>query len=176
MTTDGCNDDENSKGIAPHLRRVADLYVRDGDRLVRASAEDTAVARSYPTFEDKGPVIDGQRLTLMTKQKTYHANEKIAVIHVVEVTEPGRQVYVMGPKPVYGEYVDGKLATEPVPKGEDPLAPRLYSGAVLPSPAVDYNYDITTYAFSKPGVHRIEWKMGKLHSNVLLIEVAKKKA
>jgi hypothetical protein len=147
--------------------------VREGDKLVEASDEDISVAQSYPTYENKGPIIDGKRLTLLTKKKTYQVDEEVRVIHVVEVTEPGHLVYIMGPKPIYGEYVDGRLVTSPLPKGEDPLIPRMYSGAVLPSPAVDYNYEIATYTFSEPGTHRIYWKLDSLRSNILTIEIRK---
>ena len=49
----------------------------------------------------------------------------------------------------------------------------------LGSPAVDFNYDITSYVFHSPGVHKIEWRGGGiaveglrgLHSNVVSIVV-----
>jgi hypothetical protein len=63
----------------------------------------------------------------------------------------------MGPKPIYGEYVDDQLATPQLPLGYDPLIPHMYSGAILPGPAVDYNYDITTYVFSVSGTHTLHW-------------------
>ena len=90
---------------------------------------------------------------------------------VVEVAQPGHTVYIMGPKPVAGEHVDGKLVTPAPPSGGDPLAPDTYDGATLPSPAVDYNYDITTYRFSTPGQRRVSWEMPPLKSNVLVLEV-----
>jgi hypothetical protein len=78
----------------------------------------------------------------------------------------------MGPKPVRGEYVDGALRTVAAPASADPLAPEgLYDGPVTPAPAVDYNWDITEYAFSSAGAHTIEWKLGALISNQLVIQV-----
>jgi hypothetical protein len=41
----------------------------------------------------------------------------------------------------------------------------------LPAPAVDYNWDITEYSFSSAGSHTIEWKLGALVSNQLVVEV-----
>jgi hypothetical protein len=77
----------------------------------------------------------------------------------------------MGPKKVYGEIVNDQLVSEPIPDWEDPLVPEFYDGVVLPSPALDYNYDITVYTFSKPGIYRIQWQMGDLQSNILTPEV-----
>jgi hypothetical protein len=46
----------------------------------------------------------------------------------------------MGPKEVFGEYVDGKLASRAAK-----AQPDAYDGVVLPSPGVDSNYDVTSY-------------------------------
>lgn len=159
--------------IPEHLKRWPGLYVRKGGQIVDASKEDISVARGYPISRNKGPILDGKRLTLLTEKTAYQVNEEIHVIHVVELIEPGHHVYVMGPKKIYGEYVDGRLVTEPLPKRGDPLVPLTYSGTVLPSPAVDYNYEITTYTFSKPGIHRIWWKIGSLQSNTLTLSIQK---
>lgn len=80
-------------------------------------------------------------------------------------------VYVAGPKEPKGEYVDGSLVTSALPEGEEALTPATYDGAVLPSPAIDYNYEITTYTFDKPGMHEIYWELGPLRSNVLKINI-----
>jgi hypothetical protein len=72
---------------------------------------------------------------------------------------------------VFGEYLDGILVTDPVPAWADPFVPECYDGAVLESPAVDCNYDITSYVFSEPGIHEIRWMMDGWESNVLRIEV-----
>lgn len=159
--------------LPDYLTRWPGLYVRRGDQIVDASAQDSAVAQRYPTTTEKGALVDGTRLTLLTEKQTYRVNEPIHVIHVTEVTALGRHVYVMGPKPIYGEYVDDQLVTKLPPSNEDPLAPSMYSGRVLPSPALDYNYDITVYSFAEPGIHHLQWKMGALHSNVLTLMITK---
>jgi hypothetical protein len=147
------------------------LYVRQGDRIVEAPAEDQAVAKGYPDWPDKGVIWRGLRITIMTKKQTYEVEEEVRVLHVFEATEPGKEAYVMGPKPVYGEYVDGKLVTAPPPDVNTPWVPTLYDGPVLPGPAVDYNYDITTYTFNETGAHQIYWQLGPLRSNVLEVEI-----
>ena len=160
-------DSERKSG---YLYRWPGLYIREGERVVDAPAADVAVARSYPQFGDKGGLTDGRRITLLTENTFRHAGDEVRVIHVVEFTEPGQRAYVMGPKPVYGEYVNDQLMTIPVPEG-DPLVPVTYNGVTLPTPAVDYNFDITSYRFQMPGLYKIQWRLGSLHSNVLSIEV-----
>ena len=110
---------------------------------------------------------------MLMRNTTYNVNEEIHVIHVYEVVVPGQLVYVMGPKPVYGEYVDEQLVTpEPTP-GDDPFVPSFYDGRAVPSPAVDYNYEVTVYSFSEPRRHRIDWRAGPLRSNTLKFEVVR---
>ena len=162
--------------IPEHLKRWPGLYLREGERVVEAPAEDIAVARAYPQWPDKGEIVDGARITIMTRSNTYHVGEEIRVIHVAEVIEPGREVYVMGPKLIYGEYVDGQLVTEPPPAGTDPLVPLIYDGPTLASPAIDYNYDIKTYTYQLPGSHAIYWQLGSLRSNVLQIQIVESKS
>ena len=157
--------------LAEHLRRWPGLWVRKGDAIVRALEEDVQVAKSYPAWVDKGELVRGQRLTIMAARRRYQLGETVRVIHVFEVVEPGSAVYVMGPKPVLGEYVDEQLVTPPAVDGEAALRPRNYDGPTLPSPAVDYNFDITSYTFAEPGTHRIMWKVDDLVSNDLSLEV-----
>jgi hypothetical protein len=167
------SDDQSMKGFArlpEHLQRWPGLYVRDGGQIVEASDRDIAVARSYPWFQDKGPITDGRRITVLTENTTYRVGDEIRIIHVVEFTEPGYQAYIMGPKLICGEYINGELVSEPVSAG-DPLVPMEYSGVTLPSPVVDYNYDITTYRFNEAGRKLIDWRLGDLRSNVLSIEI-----
>jgi hypothetical protein len=161
----------NPSDLPPHLRRWPGLFVREGARIVPAPAEDAAVARGYPTWPDKGREIDGRRLTLLTRATTARVGEPVRVIHVVEVTRPDRTAYVMGPKAVQGEYVDGQLRTDPPPPDTDPLTPLDYDGATRPGPAVDYNHDITSYTFDRPGPHTIVWRLGDLESNTLHLEI-----
>jgi hypothetical protein len=167
------NKDKNKtiNDIPDYLKRWPGLYIREGDRIITAPADDQSVAQRYPWWPDKGPITEGRRLTIMTKKTTYLVNEEVRIIHVFEATEPGTTVYVMGPKPVLGEYVDGQRATDLPPEWEDPLEPSIYDGRTLPSPAVDYNFDITTYVFAEPGSHEIHWKLGPLKSNVLRLEI-----
>lgn len=153
----------------PHDRPT--LFVRDGARLVEASSEDQDVAAGYPAFPDKGPVVDGYRLTILSSKGACFIGEPVRVVHVCEAVTPGASLYVMGPKPVYGEEVDGKPATAAAPPGEDALAPSAYDGRVVDGPAVDYNYEITEYRFDTPGTHTIQWRPGPYRSNVLRVEV-----
>jgi len=37
--------------------------------------------------------------------------------------------------------------------GQDP-----YRGVVVDRPIADFNYEITTYSFTEPGLHTIQWK------------------
>jgi hypothetical protein len=173
MDINNQNKDQNHDEIPDYQKRWSGLHVRQGDRIVEASAEDQSVAQSYPHWSDKGSISDGKRLTILTQKNRYRVNEEIRVIHVFESTKLGEQVYIMGPKPVNGEYLDGQLVTAPPPNNEIPWNPLLYDGATLPSPAVDYNYDITSYTFSAPGTHQIYWQLGSLKSNILTIEITK---
>jgi hypothetical protein len=151
------------------------LYERKGDKIVNASADDFAVAKSYHSFQDKGPVKDGQRITILTAKLKYKAGESIRVLHVLESVKSGIEVYVMGPKTITDEYVDGHLAA---PKG--PLS-EAYDGAVINRPIADFNYGITTYTFASPGNHTIQWKgyggLGDksqpLESNIITLRILK---
>ncbi len=156
--------------IPEHLQHWPGLTVRDGDALVDAPEADAALARSYATQPIRGPLQEGLRLTLLTHRQRYRVGEEVRVIHVVEAPATGQSIYVMGPKVPHGEYVDGERVTSEPPTADYPFV-AIYDGAVLESPAVDYNYDITSYRFSTPGTHRIEWRPGALRSNILEIEV-----
>src|SRR4051812_40317177 len=87
------------------------LFEREGDRIVDAPAEDKAVLAGYLEFEDKGPVVDGYRLTILTRKTSLAVGEAARIVHVCESVSDAAELYVMGPKPVDGEYVDGVLAT-----------------------------------------------------------------
>jgi hypothetical protein len=138
---------------------------------VAAPERDQAVVRSYPEFDDKGPVIDGYRVTLLTANRECGPGDPVRVFHICESLAPDRPLYVMGPKPVLGEYVDDRLATDPPPDTEDPLAPASYDGRVSNGPGLDANYEVTEYRFETPGEHTIQWRLGAHVSNVLRIEV-----
>lgn len=126
----------------------------------------------YKSWPAKGPLIEGRRLTLLVTKTVYGIGEEIPVLHVLEVTKPGCTLFVMGPKPVYGEYVDSGLATTVPPDGEDPFAPGLYDGRTTESPGIDCNFEVTVYSFEKAGRHEIFWDAGGLQSNVIMIEIA----
>lgn len=154
--------------LPEHLRHWPGLFEwRDG-RIADAPEEDVAVAKRYPDYPDKGPVIEGVRLTIMSGRSAYRSGDAVRVIHVVEMPEAGQQLAVAGPKPVYGEYVDGRLATPP--PAYPGLVPPLYNGEMLASPAVDYNYEITSYRL-EPGDHEIQWRLDPYESNRLSIRI-----
>ncbi|HEX3476134.1 MAG TPA: hypothetical protein VHT91_14010 [Kofleriaceae bacterium] len=158
--------------VPPHLTAFPGLSVRRGDDIVPAPEEDVQIASGYASAPDKGSWIAQRRITLLTARLRVRVGEPVRVIHVSETTRAGDQLYVMGPKPIRGEYVDGALRTAPAPASSDPLVPAgLYDGRVMPAPAADYNWDVTEYSFSSSGSHTIEWKLGALVSNQLMIDV-----
>lgn len=155
------------QGALPHA-----LYTRQGDRIVDAPAADLAVARRYADFSDKGPVVDGRRLTLMCAQQTYRPGEEIRIIHVVETVADDLRTYLMGPKPVYNLYGNGRLLSEPLPADEDLFLPSTLNGRVQTGPTLDFNYEISVYAIKTLGTHTFEWRLGNGTSNVLTVTVA----
>lgn len=164
---DGKTDDS-----APHLQRRPQLFEQRGSEIVDAPPQDIQVAEGYRASTHKGAWSDGKRLTLLTLKSSYRPDEEIRVVHVVESTMPGYSLYVAGPKAVYGEYVDGKLVTARPVNDPDPLVPLDDDGITLPSPAVDYNYEVTKYTLARHGTHAIRWKLGTLESNTLEILIA----
>jgi hypothetical protein len=152
-------------------RRRPQLFVREGDRVVEAPEEDIAVAERYAEWEQKGSPVAGRRITVMTARSTYSVDDEVRVIHVMEALEPGVALYVVGPKPVVAEYVDGELRTSAAVSGVDPLVPATYDGPVLDGPGVDFNWEITSYRFSDPGRHSIVWEPGDVRSNDLPLDV-----
>ncbi len=74
------------------------------------------MARGYSYADDKGAIVDGRRATLLSRCDRYRVGEPVRVIHVFEIVEPGQDVYVMGPKEIRNEWVDGELQ----PRGPDP--------------------------------------------------------
>ncbi|HWO24086.1 MAG TPA: hypothetical protein VNO30_35330 [Kofleriaceae bacterium] len=151
--------------IPDYLKAPPQLFARSGESIVPAPPGDHAVAATYATSSARGPLHEGARITILTERAKYKVGEEIRVIHVLEAPEPGRDLYVMGPKAIYNEYVDGVLRTPPPP------APGSYDGRVVPSPGVDWNYEVTTYQFTAPGPHRIQWRDGGRESNVIELEV-----
>ena len=160
--------------------KPSELYIWQGNEIVKAPQEDLAVARNYANTDSKhkGKIHNGRRITIMTARTEYLIGEEIRVIHVLEAPEAGHKLWVMGPKRIQEEYVDGKLASPP-------RSPNYtYDGVVLDSPGADFNYEITVYKFTRPGVHTILWRGGEYHtledtgltSNVLHIEVKEENA
>lgn len=135
------------------------------------SSADAALTRRYDSWPDKGEAVDGRRLTIMSERLNYASDKPVRVVHVAEAVEPGLDVYVMGPKPVYGEELDAELMTSVTPPDEDPFVPNNYDGVTLRSPAVDTNYFVTSYRLSA-GSHSICWRLGTVCSNTLSIEVS----
>lgn len=148
------------------------LYVRREDRVVPAPAADVAVAAGYRGWPDKGPEVDGRRLTIMAAERAYRVGDVVRVIHVLEVTA-GRSLYVAGPKIVTDEYLDDRLVGPRQPAEADPLDPLSYDGPVLPGPGTDFNWEITEYELREPGATRIVWRPGGLMSNTLKVQVAR---
>jgi hypothetical protein len=148
------------------------LYARKDNHIVEAKPEDAVLAKAYSKWPNKGPVIDGRRITIMATKQVYRLNEELRIIHVLEATLPGYEVYLMGPKAIIGEYVNGQLQGKEASGNQtDPFRPEEYDGRVLNSPAIDYNFDITAYSFPQPGLYTISWQTGKWKSNTLEIEV-----
>jgi hypothetical protein len=161
----------SAESVPDHLKRFPGLSVRSGAQIVPAPEADVAVAKTYATSPTKGAWNDGRRVTILTGTLQVKADQAIRVIHVVESTRSGDALYVMGPKAVLGEHVDGKLMTDAAPAAGDPLVPAgTYDGRVQPAPAADYSYDITEYRLPV-GRHVIEWRLGPLRSNQLSIDV-----
>jgi hypothetical protein len=151
------------------------LFVRQDGRVVEAPEADIAVAEGYASWPDKGPLVDGRRLTIMAAQSPYAVGDAVRIIHVLEVTTPDLPLYVMGPKPVLDEYVDGRLVTGSPPQGVDPLLPDSYDGRTLKGPGLDFNWEITSYRFAEPGRHEVVWRPGGLSSNKLFLGVGEKR-
>jgi hypothetical protein len=151
--------------VPEYLKRTPEVYARQNGQIVPAPAADQAVAATFPASPVRGPLTGGRRITILTAKTAYQVGEEVRVIHVLDAPEPGHEVHVMGPKAIHGEFVDGVERTPPDP------GPGTYDGRVLPSPAVDYNYEVTSYRFDVPGIHLIQWKVGALVSNVLAVDV-----
>jgi hypothetical protein len=132
---------------------------------------DEALAARYGAWPDRGEPHEGVRLTLLCERTRVAPGEEIRVVHVQEVAPGGPDLFPSGPKPVYGEYLDGALATEPARPG-DPFLPVVYDGATDPPPGVDTAFQVTVYRLSAPGTHEIVWAPGPYRSNTLRVEVA----
>ena len=135
------------------------------------ASADNRVLDGYASFQDKGPPAAGYRLTILTAGLSVSVDERVRVLHVCESVSADAPLYVMGPKPVWDEYVDDALATAEPPQGEDPFVPSSYDGRVLDGPGIDTNYDVTEYSFGVAGTHTVQWRLGGKASNTLRFTV-----
>lgn len=142
------------------------------DPLLSPPQEDAQLLTTYDSFSDKGVPESGYRLTLMTATPSVAVGEVIRIVHVCESVSASSPLYVMGPKPVWGEYVDDVLATDLPPDPGSPFELSSYDGRVLPGPGVDINYEVTRYQFTDPGVHTVQWRLEPTVSNVLRFTVS----
>jgi len=140
-----------AKEVAPtteHPVRIPEIYERRGGDIALAPDADQAVAQRYRS-SPHGEVHGALRMTILAARQSYHVGEAVRVLHAVEAVDPSAEAWVMGPKPVFGEY----------------------DGAVVRGPAIDFNFDITSYTFDRPGRHTIEWRLGEVRSNTIVIDV-----
>lgn len=148
------------------LEKLDQAYQRVGSEIVPLPLADVAALRAYPRLAEsaKGAAVGPahERLTITSAKTTYAPDEDIRILHVHEVAGPGREVYVMGPKAIYGESVDGEPRGRPSPPAVEP-----YDGAVIASPAVDTNYEPTVYRLPR-GKHTIVWRSTTLSSTTML--------
>lgn len=120
---------------------------------------------------DPAPVAqdDGLTLGIAADRTSVAVGEVVSVAHAVGVPA-GHDAWIMGPKPVYGENVDGQARTEMYETADYPWVGE-YDGAVVPGPRVDNNFVVTSYRFATPGKHTIVWSIGGHVSNTLVIDV-----
>lgn len=142
------------------------------NRFIDAVQSDATLIRDYPFWIDKGPPIDGTRLTLTCAKLTYAPGEPVRIAHIVEETSKERLLYIIGPKAIRDEYVNDAPLSATQNTEDYPWLPASYDGEVQPSPGIDYNFEITQYVFDEPGDYRIQWCPGRYRSNVLFISVA----
>jgi hypothetical protein len=148
------------------------LYGLKGDQIIETTEEDVIVAKNYMDWGDKGILIDGRRLTIIAKKQCYNVSEEVRIIHILEAPLPGCMVYVMGPKRIFNEYINGHLQGEKMAFDQtDPFLPVEYDGRVLDSPATDLIFEVTIYSFTQLGEYEICWQPGKWKSNIFKLIV-----
>jgi hypothetical protein len=162
---------------ASHLKKAWDIYnCQQYDSLLGytrpVSIPDQKLLQKYPYWIEKGNWFDDRRLTLMVSKTNFLCNESIRVFHVFEDVKVGREIFTTGPKKIRGEYINDHLVSAPFIASQDPWAVDVIDGETPHAPDVDYNFEITTYRFSKSGIYRIQWKLGDYRSNVLVIHVS----
>jgi hypothetical protein len=147
------------------------VFDKATDRFVNASVEIQNWLKSYPFWIDKGPIKDQRRLTITCQKTIFKINETIRIAHYIEELDSGQTLYVMGPKQITNEFVNDSLHTPISLDSDTPWLGMQYDGEVADSPGLDYNFEITSYQFSKKGTYRICWKPGIYCSNELIIHV-----
>jgi hypothetical protein len=126
--------------------------------------------RHYEAWIDKGLEVRGFRFTLIPNRTELLAGDVLRLMHVAEATTDAGLLYPMGPKPVIGEFVDGKRQG-PESRMGDFGEPLDYDGLVVAGPAIDSNFEESTYSL-EPGRHEIVWRpQDGLESNTLRILV-----
>ena len=147
----------------------------DADRALPVDEADAHdVLLRYQAWEKKGRIRAGRRVTILAETTTCAPGAVVRVDHVLEAVAPGHELYVMGPKPVWSEYVNGYLqeAGESPESSADPFVPQEYDGRVLDSPGLDANFAPSYYRFPRSGRYEIRWQPGSWRSNRLVIVVA----
>ena len=137
--------------------------------LVRHPSPQPIPVADPPTVVTVAPNDDGLTLGIAADKASVAVGEEVHVAHAVGVPA-GHDAWIMGPKPVYGEIVDGQTRTEMYEIAEYPWVGE-YDGAVVPGPRVDNNFAVTSYSCATPGKHTIVWSIGGHVSNTLEIDV-----
>ncbi len=140
-------------------------------RFVNVSEEIQNWLKAYPFWMDKGPIKNQRRLTITCQKTIFKINEAIRIAHYIEELDSGQIIYGMGPKQITNEFVNDSLCTPSSLDSNTPWLGLTYDGEVTDSPGLDYNFEITTYRFSKEGTYTIYWKPGDYCSNGLIIYV-----
>jgi hypothetical protein len=161
------NNKSNMKNTIKDEFRGLFYYSEDGE-IVEANQEDRDVLFNYYSYENKGEIIEDNRVTILTNKTKYRVNEEVKIIHVYESLTKGKELLINGPKRIYDEFVNGELVTEISSTKEYPWI-GLYDGITISSPDLDYGFDITNYKFSKKGLYVIQWNPGIYKSNKLNI-------
>jgi len=107
--------------------------------LHEVPAEDLALAKTYHALQLKGPLVAGQRITIMTHNTLFRMGEPLRVLHILEAVESGKDVHLMGRRGLRRvcRWETGNVKGP----GKDP-----YRGVVVDRPIADFNYEITPTA------------------------------
>ncbi len=147
------------------------LFTRLDGQIVPLPSPDGDLGANYKDWVDKGVPMAGRRLSIATLHAKYKVGETFHVIHVLETVSEDLDAYIMGPKEVFGEYLDGIPSSRAWTAGEDPFTPLEYDGRVVRGPYWDAHFIHTNYTFMRPGTHEIVWRLGGLQSNTLKVEI-----